>query len=208
MRTPCPAHRFACRSCGRLPVAGAALPGRRLAAALLMAAAVTGAAAQEASPYGGRPVYSEPGTGLQMPPGCQLEPTWRGRMASGDLEVWIVSCNGDTRTWLVRRSIVEMKAGNQARLRFQVLDDRVWPGETAGDSASVQCTGRAGGEAGYVVLGARWRQAGSELRLAGAQSVIRADPAVQRFVPAQLAQVDCVRHPEREAMLRRLQQGR
>ncbi len=181
----------------------------RLLVAAVTVALAAHAVAQEASPFIGRPVYSEPGTGLQMPPGCQLEPTWRGRMGSGDLEVWIVSCGNDTRTWLVRRTIVEMmKAGNQARLRFQVLDDRVWPGETAGDSASVQCTGRAGGDAGYVVLGAKWRQAGSELRLAGAQSVIRADPATLKFVPAQLAQVDCVRHPEREAMLRRLQQGR
>jgi hypothetical protein len=166
------------------------------------------AVAQDASPFIGRPVYSEPGTGLQLPPGCQLEPTWRGRMGNGDLEVWIVSCGNDTRTWLVRRTIVEMKAGNQARLRFQVLDDRVWPGETAGDSASVQCTGRSGGDAGYVVLGARWRQAGNELRLSGAQSVIRADTVTLKFVPAQLAQVDCVRYPDREAMLRRLQQGR
>lgn len=187
-----------------------AQPARLLTSAALiaMAAQTALAAAPEASPFIGRPVYSEPGTGLQLPPGCQLEPTWRGRISNGDLEVWIVSCGNDTRTWLVRRTIVEMKAGNQARLRFQVLDDRVWPGESAGDSASVQCTGRSGGEGGYVVLGARWRPAGNELRLAGAQSVIRADPATLKFVPAQLAQVDCVRYPDREAMLRRLQQGR
>jgi hypothetical protein len=37
--------------------------------------------------------------------------------------------------------------------------------------------------------------------------VLRVDPATQKFVAATLAQVDCVRYPEREAMMRRLQKG-
>jgi len=156
--------------------------------------------------YVGRPVYSEPGAGLQMPPGCQIEPSWRGRIGSTDLEVWVVSCDGETRTWAVRRSIVEMLAANQARLRFQVTDDRRWPGEVAGDTISVQCVGRNSADAGFVVTGAKWKQAGAELRLTAAGSVLRVDPATQKFVAAALAQVDCARHPEREAMMRRLQQ--
>jgi hypothetical protein len=179
-----------------------------IALALLVWAAVaslTAAAAQES--YAGRPVYSEPGSGLQMPPGCKVEPPWRARLGSGDLEVWVVECNGLVRTWLLRRSVLEMVDAKQARLRFQILDDRGWPGETAGESASVQCVGRSEQEVGYVVLGARWRPSGNELRLASAQTVIRADSATHKFVPAAVAQVECTRFPEREAMLRRLQQA-
>lgn len=159
-----------------------------------------------AASYVGRPVYSEPGAGLQLPPGCQIEPTWRGRISNSDFEVWVVACSGETRTWLLRRSTVEMIAANQARLRFLVTDERRWPGEVAGDTASVQCVGRNAVDAGFVVLGAKWRQVGAELRLTSATTVLRADPASQKFVPASLAQVDCARHPEREAMMRRLQQ--
>jgi len=179
-----------------------------IAAALLLAAgeALAQTPAAVAS-YVGRPVYSEPGAGLQMPPGCQIEPSWRGRMASSDLEVWIVSCDGETRTWAVRRSTIEMVAANQARLRFQVTDERRWPGEAAGDGVSVQCVGRNANDAGFVVIGAKWRQAGQELRLTAAASVLRVDPDSQKFVAATLAQVDCVRYPEREAMMRRLQKG-
>lgn len=175
-----------------------------LGAALLFA---LWGAAQAGESYVGRPVYSEPGAGLQLPPGCHIEPTWRARMGTSDLEVWVIECGGIARSWLLRRSLVEIVAGNQARLRFLVLDERQWPGETAGDTLSVQCIGRSGPEAGYVVLGARWRAAGNELRLAGAKSVIRADPNSQKFVSASLAQVECTRHPDREAMLRRLQQA-
>lgn len=180
----------------------------RLAAAALLAASLCGAAyAQGGESYVGRPIYSEPGAGLQLPPGCHIEPTWRARIGTSDLEVWVVECGGVARSWFLRRSLIEMIAGNQARLRFQVLDERQWLGETAGDSLSVQCVGKSGPEAGYVVHGARWRANGSELRLASAQAVIRADPATQKFVAASLSQVECTRHPEREAMLRRLQQA-
>jgi hypothetical protein len=136
-----------------------------------------------------------------------MEPTWRARMGSTDHEVWVVECGSVARAWFLRRSLIEMVAGNQARLRFQVLDERQLPGETAGESLSVQCVGKSGPESGYVVLGAKWRPNGSELRLGAAQSVIRADPSSQKFVAASLSQVDCARHPEREAMMRRLQQG-
>jgi hypothetical protein len=179
----------------------------RLAAGLLVATALLAAgsaAAQSGGSYAGRPVYSEPGAGLQLPPNCSMEPTWRQRLASSDLEVWVVNCNNTPHTWLLKRSLIEMVSGNQARLRFQILDDRSWPGESAGDSLSVQCTGRNGSETGFVVQGARWKAAGTELRLAGAQNVIRADAATQKFVAASLAQIECVRYPEREAMLRRL----
>ncbi|GAB4470411.1 MAG: hypothetical protein OHK0044_13040 [Burkholderiaceae bacterium] len=184
------------------------LPLRSIARALcaVLLGALSGAASGGES-YVGRPVYSEPGSGLQLPPGCHTEPTWRARMGTSDLEVWVVDCGGVARSWFVRRSLVEMVKGNQARLRFQVLDERQWPGETAGDTVSVQCVGRSGPEAGYVVLGAKWRAAGSELRLIGARSVVRADPNSQKFVAASLAQVECTRHPDREAMLRRLQKA-
>lgn len=162
-----------------------------------------GACAQES--FMGRPVYSEPGSGLQMPPGCRVEAPWRSRVASSDLEVWIVECGGVTRTWILRRSVLEMVDAKQARLRFQILDDRAWPGETPGDSVSVQCVGRGDQDTGFVVIGAKWRAAGNELRLSGAQTVIRADTATQKFKAATTAQVECTRFPEREAMLRRLQ---
>jgi hypothetical protein len=187
---------------------------RALSLCLVVAAAAATAWAADAPPvaacsaasYLGRPIYSEPGAGLQLPPGCQIEPTWRGRISNSDFEIWVVDCNGETRTWLLRRSTVEMLAANQARLRFLVTDERRWPGETAGDTASVQCVGRSAPDAGFVVVGAKWRPAGAELRLTSATTVLRADPVTQKFVPATLAQVDCARHPEREAMMRRLQQ--
>ena len=176
------------------------------AAALPAAPAGAAAPAAPVASYVGRPIYSEPGAGLQMPPGCTIEPSWRAPLPNSDLEVWIVSCQGETRTWVLRRATIEMVSGNQARLRFAVTDERRWPGETAGDTVSVQCVGRNAAESGFVVAGARWRTAGAELRLAGASSVLRVDPGLQKFVVAGLAQIDCVRHPEREAMMRRLQQ--
>ena len=191
--------------------------GRRALAALALLVVPAIASAQDGakSPaataatdtYVGRPIYSEPGSGLQLPPGCQLEPSWRGRMANSDLELWVVSCGGETRTWVLRRSTIEMISANQARLRFLVMDERRWPGETAGDTVSVQCVGRNGGaDSGFVVIGAKWRAVGPELRLTGATSVLRVDPGLQKFVAAGVSQVDCARHPEREAMMRRLQQ--
>lgn len=172
--------------------------------AVLLAVGAPAPGAQPAS-FVGRPIYSEPGAGLQMPPGCRVEPSWRGRLANSDLEVWVVACDEETRVWSLRRSTIGM-IGNQARLRFQVTDERRLPGDSAGDSASVQCVGRNADESGFVVVGAKWRAAGGELRLAGAAAVLRVDPATQRLVAATLAQVDCARHPEREAMMRRLQQ--
>jgi hypothetical protein len=160
-------------------------------------------AAQES--FAGRPIYSEPSTGLQMPPGCRVEAPWRSRMASTDLEAWVVECDGVVHTWLLRRSVLELLDAKQARLRFQILDDRLWPGEKAGDSASVQCVGRGDQDTGFVVIGAKWRSIGNELRLSSAQTVIRADPASQTFKAATVSQVECTRFPEREAMLRRLQ---
>lgn len=160
--------------------------------------------------YANRPIYSEPGVGLQLPPGCAVDAAWRSRLPNTDLEVWVAECQGIVRTWLVRRAVVEVLANNQARLRFQVLDERQWPGEVAGDTASVQCVGKGGQEAGYVVLGARWKQAaasGNELRLVAAGAVIRADAGTARFTAASLGQVECTRYPDREAMLKRLQQG-
>ncbi len=183
---------------------------RRLIAALLVALLACPAAAQAApDSYVGRPVYSEPATGLQLPPGCAVEPTWRTPLGNTDLEVWLAECSGTVRAWLLRRSVLEALAGGQARLRFQVLDERTWPGETAGNSASVQCSGRADGEPGFIVVGARWRSAGrnnAELRLAGAAAAVRADRTALRFLDTPVAAVDCVRFPAREAMLRRLQQ--
>lgn len=193
-------------------MAACALRGVAAAACLLLAGAAaaqapaaTPAAAGAAS-YVERPIYSEPGAGLQMPPGCRVEPSWRTRLVKADLEVWVVACDERTHVWLLRRSIVEVLPGNQARLRFVVTDDLHWPQESPGDSASVQCTPRDADESGFVVLGAKWRAAGAQLRLASATAVLRADPASQKFVAARLAQVDCVRHPEREALMRRLQQ--
>jgi hypothetical protein len=177
---------------------------------LLLAPLLPDSASAEVASYVNRPVYSEPGVGLQLPPGCTVDAAWRSRLPNTDLEVWVAECQGVVRTWLVRRAVVEVLASNQARLRFQVLDERQWPGEVAGDTASVQCVGRGGQEAGYVVLGAKWRPAAAnsnELRLVGAGAVIRADAASARFTAATLGQVECSRYPDREAMLKRLQQS-
>jgi hypothetical protein len=177
-----------------------------LAAALACGAGPGPAYAQES--FIGRPIYSEPGSGMQMPPGCQLEPTWRARIGTSDLEVWVVDCGKVARAWLVRRSLIEMIGPNQGRLRFVVLDEKPLPDETAGETLSVQCVGRAETDGGYVVTGAKWRPQGKELRLSGADSVLRADPITKKFVASSLNAVECTRYPEREAMMRRLQQGR
>lgn len=168
------------------------------------------AAAQGSAPasYVGRPIYSEPATGLQLPPGCAMQPSWRARLSPQDYEVWIVDCNQVARVWLLKRSVLEMVNATQARLRFQVLDEQLWPDESAGESLSVQCVGRARQEPGYVVVGAKWRSApgkGGEVGLTSAKAVVRADLTTLKFVPATLADVDCARYPEREAMMLRLQ---
>jgi hypothetical protein len=100
-----------------------------------------------------------------------------------------------------------MVDAKQARLRFQILDDRAWPGETPDESTSVQCSGRGDQDTGFVVIGAKWRAASNELRLSSAQSVIRGDATSQKFKAATLAQVDCTRFPDREAMWKRLQKA-
>jgi len=153
-----------------------------------------------------RPVYSEPSTGLQLPPGCEVDPSWRSSVAGSDLEIWIARCAGAPRVWLLRRQVVEIVNARQSRLRFQVIDERVYPEETAGDSLSVQCTGPRD-ESGYVVRGARWREDGRELRLKSARGVLRVDVNAQALADSEVGAVDCARFPEREAMMKRLQQA-
>jgi len=180
----------------------------RLYAAIAAATLLTSTALAQTSSHVGRPIYSEPGTGLQLPPGCAVEPSWRSKLGSSDLEVWIADCGGTVHGWLLRRAVIEVVAANQARLRFLVLDERVWPGETAGDSASVQCNGRAGGEQGYVVIGAKWRSVGKdnkELRLNSAAGAVHADRSALKFLDTPVAAVECARFPAREAMMRQLQ---
>jgi hypothetical protein len=128
-------------------------------------------------------------------------------MGTSDHEVWVAVCDGQARAWMVRRQVVEMLATNQARLRFQVLDERIFGTETAGDTLSVQCSGTKSGDNGFVVRGARWRTLGKELKLVSAAGLIRADVAQQHFVDAPLVAAECSRFPEREAMMRQLQQG-
>lgn len=175
---------------------------------LLLTLALPALAPAQSEPvYVGRPIYQEPGAGLQLPPGCTVDPTWRARLPNSDLELWIVDCHAVVRTWLLRRTVIEVVNSNQSRLRLQVLDERQWPGEVAGTTASVQCVGRTSGETGVAIVGAKWRQSGNELRLTSASGAVRADPATLRLVPLATSQVDCLRFPEREAMLRRLQTG-
>jgi len=162
--------------------------------------------AQAPGPFLGRPIYSEPASGLQLPPACQVDPSWRTSVPSTDLEIWVAVCDAQARVWLVRRQVIEVVNARQARLRFEVLDERIYPEETAGDSLSVQCTGPSD-EVGYVVRGARWRADGKELRLKGPpRGVMRADAHAQKLVDMELGAVDCTRFPEREAMMKRLQQ--
>jgi hypothetical protein len=171
----------------------------------LAAAAHAPAAAEPASQYVGRPIYSDPTNGLQMPPGCLVEPDWRARLAGADMEVWVLTCDSQPRVWLLTRQVVEMLSGHGARLRFQVVDEKIQPGEIAGDSLTVQCTS-ADDDYPRIVRGARWRSAGRELRLAGAQAALKVDVARRQLVDAGLGGVDCVRFPDREAMMRKLQQ--
>ncbi len=168
--------------------------------------------AQSGAPvsYVGRPIYSEPSSGLQMPPGCVLQPSWRSRLGTSDYEVWIVTCDQVAHTWMLKRSVIEMVNSTQARLRFQVLDEQRWPDEVAGETLSVQCVGRTRQDGGYVIAGAKWRPPvgkTGEVLLASAKTVVRADLSKQKFVSATLAEVECARYPEREAMMLRLQQS-
>ncbi len=153
-----------------------------------------------------RPIYSEPSTGLQLPPGCEVDPSWRSPVAGSDLEIWVARCASGPRVWLLRRQVVEIVNARQSRLRFQVIDERVYPDETAGETLSVQCTGPRD-ESGYVVRGARWRDSGRELRLKSARGVLRVDLNTQLLADSEVGAVDCARFPEREAMMKRLQQA-
>ena len=175
-----------------------------LATALLLAAG--GAQAAPADPYVGRPVYSEPATGLQLPPGCQVDPSWRTPVPGSDLEIWIALCDNDPHVWLLRRQVLEVIGSRQARLRFEVLDGRLYKDEKPGDTLSVQCTGLHD-ETGFVVRGARWRENGRELRLRSASGVLKVDVRAQALAEAEIGAVDCARFPDREAMMKRLQQG-
>jgi hypothetical protein len=169
-----------------------------LAAALLALSA-------SAFAHVGRPVYSEPGAGIALPPGCSFEPTWRARLANSDLELWVVECALQPHVWLVRRGVLEYDRSNRARLRFQILDERKLPGETAGETVSVQCATRRGSENGVAVIGATWRQAQGALRLASAKSALRVDRRSGKLVDAAIDQVDCTRFPDREETMRQLQ---
>jgi hypothetical protein len=163
-------------------------------------------AAVAAESYVSRPIYSDPATGLQLPPGCRVDPSWRSPAGASDLEIWIAQCSGEARVWLLKRQVVEVVNARQSRLRFQVLDERVYPEETAGETLSVQCTGPHD-ESGYVVRGARWRGDGKELRLKSARGVMRVDSRTPALADTEIGAVDCVRFPEREAMMKRLQQS-
>lgn len=176
-------------------------------AALVLACAMSGAgqAAGGADSYIGRPIYGEPATGLQLPPDCEVDPTWRTQVPGTELDLWVARCAGVPRVWLLKRQVIEVVNARQTRLRFQVLDERVYPDETAGETLSVQCTGLRD-ESGYVVRGARWRDDSKDLRLKSARGVLRADNRSQSLVDAEIGAVDCVRFPEREAMMKRLQQ--
>ena len=183
------------------------MAGRIAALAVALALSAGPLLAYAQSDYRGRPIYSEPASGLQMPPNCMVEPSWRMRLSNADVELWVVECDRLARLWLLKRQVVEMVGANQARLRFQVLDDQPLPEETAGETLSVQCTGRSGQAGGFAVIGAKWRTIGNEMRLTSAQSAVRADATAQKLVSAGVSNVECVRHPQREAEMRRLQQG-
>jgi hypothetical protein len=181
---------------------------RALAAVALVWFGLAGASYAQttgAESFLGRPIYSEPAGGLQLPPGCEVDPSWRSAVPGTDLELWVAQCAGAPRVWLLRRQVIEIVNARQSRLRFQVLDERLYPEEAAGDTLSVQCTGPRD-EPGYVVRGARWRPDGKDLRLKSAKGVLRADSRNQALVDAEIGAIDCVRFPEREAMMKRLQQ--
>lgn len=174
----------------------------------LAAVAVLWSATATTQAYIGRPIYNEPGAGLALPPGCATEPSWRARLSNSDLELWVVECTLQPHVWLVRRGIIEYDSQNRARLRFQILDERKFPGETAGETVSVQCTGRGSVETGFAVVGATWRSDQKALRLQSAKSALRVDRRAGKLADVALGRVDCSRFPEREETMRRLQQDR
>ena len=57
-----------------------------------------------------------------------------------------------------------------------------------------------------MVRGARWRPDNKDLRLRSAKGVLRVDARAQRLADTEIGAVDCVRFPDREAMMKRLQQ--
>jgi hypothetical protein len=187
----------------RCPALNAELVALAFAAGVL--AAWPPRAAEPSPTYIGRPIYSDPTNGLQLPPACVIEPSWRSRITGTEMELWVLNCDSVPRAWLLMRQTVEMLNAREARLRFQVLDERLLLEETAGESLSVQCTG-AGDAPGIVVYGARWRASGRELRLAGARGALRVDVARRRLADADPSGIDCVRFPDREALMRKLQQ--
>ncbi|HEY4038960.1 MAG TPA: hypothetical protein VGM15_09075 [Burkholderiaceae bacterium] len=162
-------------------------------------------AAEAVPTYVGRPIYSDPANGLQLPPTCVIEPTWRSRISGTEMEVWVLNCDSVPRAWLLTRQIIEMLNAHDARLRFQVQDERLLPDETTGESLSVQCTA-ASDTPGIIVYGAQWRASAHELRLAGARGALRVDVPKRRLADADLSGIDCVRFPDRESMMRKLQQ--
>jgi len=174
-----------------------------LCAALLWTAGQAGAAPAEG--YVGRPIYSEPLTGLQLPPGCKVDPSWRAPITGSEFEIWIASCDEAPRVWLLRRQVIGVVNAQNSRLRFQVLDERIYADETAGETLSVQCSGQHD-EPGYAVVGARWRPEDKELRLRSSKSALRADVQALRLAELDTKRIECVRFPEREAMMKRLQQ--
>jgi len=117
-----------------------------------------------------------------------------------------VSCDGIARVWLLKRQVIEVLAAREARLRFQVIDERVLADEIAGDTLSVQCSA-SDNAPGLVVRGARWRTDGREMHLAGATGAMRGDVTRHRLVDVTLNVADCTRFPDREAMMRKLQQS-
>lgn len=181
-------------------------PVQMMTAVRLALLALMVGATPAASAYAGRPVYGEPGAGIALPPGCAFEPSWRSRLANSDLELWVVDCSLLPHVWLVRRGVVAYDSNNRARLRFQILDDRKYPGETAGETVSVQCTGRGGSETGFAVVGATWRSNQGVLRLGGAKAALGVDRRAGKLVDLPTEKVDCSRFLEREEMMRQLQQ--
>jgi hypothetical protein len=176
-----------------------------LAVAATLLAPLQPAAGQPPPTYVGRPIYSDPANGLQLPPTCSIEPTWRSRIGGTEMEVWVLNCDSVPRAWLLTRQVVETLNAHEARLRFQVLDERMLPEETTGESLSVQCSG-ASDTPGIIVYGAHWRSSGHELRLDSARGALRVDVSRRRLADADLSGIDCVRFPDRESMMRKLQQ--
>lgn len=181
---------------------------RHIAVLALTSAALFAWTAPRAAetPFVGRPIYSEPKTGISLPPGCNFEANWRARLPNSDLELWITECSLVPSLWLLRRSVVAYEANNQARLRFEVIDERRFPGETAGETVSIKCTGKAGGEAGYAVVGASWRVVKpGQLTLANAKDAYAIDRKAGKLMETKLAQIECARFLEREEQMRRLE---